>query len=263
CAPRVRVEPIESRGCCEEEQGLAEGVQLKLLPCRVAEGRARSRVARKVELLLVRYRAAGYRVRGFEPGPVVEEPVADKANSVVEHGPPAGTRDRLPRIALVADPAVPVVVVSSPSRALRKRHRGCGDHPAGAAREPGQDGVGMARVASPDSRLDRRHASAPALLDARPREVGRREVELELVEREHQHEIVCLTRLELEHERQHLAAGPVRLRSRAGAAEPREADLAAAARPRPALGASEVARRRGAEAAAWVQYDIESRRSLL
>ena len=72
---------------------------------------------------------------------------------------------------------------------------------------------------------------------------------------------MCLTRLELEHERQHLAAGPVRLRSRAGATEPREADLAAAARPRPALGASEVARRLVAEAAAWVQHDIESRRS--
>ena len=114
----------------------------------------------------------------------------------------------------------------------------------------------MSRVASPDSRLDRRHAGAPALLGARPREVGCREVEL--VEREHQHEIVCLTRLELEHERQ-LAGG---LRSRAGATEPREADLAAAARPRPALGASEVARRLVAEAAAWVQHDIESRRSL-
>ena len=130
--PAVGVEVVVAGGRGEQQQRLAERVELKLLVDPVADDVGAAGVARQVELALVGHRAAVDGVGGLQLRAVGEQAFGHEPHRVVHQRVRAGLGDRLPGEALVADPDVAVVVVA----ALRGRARAATSSPPRPSRRP-------------------------------------------------------------------------------------------------------------------------------
>ena len=111
--PTVRVEVIVAGGRGEEQQRLAERVELELLVDPVADDVRAAGIPWQVERALVGDATARRRVCGPQIGAVLEQTVAYEAHGIVEERVGADLCDGLSGVALVADPHVAVVVVAS------------------------------------------------------------------------------------------------------------------------------------------------------
>ena len=138
----------------EQQQRLAECVELELLVDPVADDVRAAGIPGQVERALVGDATARRRVRGPQIGAVLEQAVAHEAHGIVEQRVGADLCDGLPGVALVADPDVAVVVVAPFPGTLGQRHGRRGDHAAAAARQAAEHGVGVARVALRDRLLE-------------------------------------------------------------------------------------------------------------
>ena len=117
-APAVRVQVIVPGSGGEEQQRFPEGVELELLIDPVADDVAAAGIPGQIELPLIGDAATARRVSGLQPRAVLEQTLTDEADGVVEQRVGASLCDRLPRVALVANPDVAVVVVAAPSGTL-------------------------------------------------------------------------------------------------------------------------------------------------
>ncbi len=204
------VESVVRGGSREQQQGLAERVELKLLVGAVPhEHLVGARVARQIEVPLRRHRLTCDGVHRPRSGAAVAQRCADEAHGMVEERPLAGLRGRLPRVALVPDPHVAVVEVAALTGTFGERHRGCGDHSAGRARQSGEHGARVPRVALPDGRGEVGHALTPRSLRLRPRlvRIGRPGVVVRQCD--HEHEVVMVALGEVEPQAERLAPAAV------------------------------------------------------
>ena len=128
---------------------------------------------------LIRDALAADRVGGHQPGPVGEDPLGEEPDGSLQQRVGAVGGDRQARVALVADPGVPVVVVPPAFQAFGQRGGRGGDHRAAARGKPLQDGVGVAGVPRGDQVRAVRHHGGPGFLGGRPglARLGRRPVQ--------------------------------------------------------------------------------------
>jgi hypothetical protein len=196
-APPVGVEAVQFGGGREQQQRLAEGVELMLLVDPVAGDRPPARVARKRQHALVGEVTAGDGVGGAQTRPVLEQPRGDEAHRLVEERRGAAAGGGPAGVALVADPGEAVVVVAPRAGALGQRGRGGGDHPAARARQPGHHRVGVPGVARGGPASERRHPVRPRRLGVAPEPVGRRDRGC-VARVEHEHEVLGRALVECE-----------------------------------------------------------------
>ena len=130
------VEVVVPGGRGEQQQRLTERVELELGVDVVADDVGAAGIAGQVQRALVGNAVAVDRVRGRQVRPVGEQPLGDERDGVVQQRVRGVGGDCLPRVALVADPHVAVVVVAAPLRPLGQAHRGRGDHPTPALVSP-------------------------------------------------------------------------------------------------------------------------------
>ncbi len=159
--PGVGVHPVVTGGGGEQQEALAEGVELELLVDPVADDVVSAGVAGQVQGVLVGDRVPGAGVGGGEVVAVGEDSVGDEADGVVQQRVRAGGGDGLAGVALVADPDVPVVVVTAGFGPFGQAGGGGGDHPAGAAGQAAEHRVGMLRVRRGVTVLQRGNSCGP------------------------------------------------------------------------------------------------------
>ncbi len=130
----------------EQDQRLAVRVELELVPGVVADADGRSWIAREVEVPLRRHVLAVDAVRRTQGGLVGEDARAHEPHRGVDEGIGAQGQGRQPRVALVADPGVAVVVVTTGLRTLGQRGGGRRHHAALGAGQSAQDRPGVQRL---------------------------------------------------------------------------------------------------------------------
>ena len=108
-----------SSGRRQEQERFAEDVELELVSCVVADDVVSAWIAGQTEVALAGDRRAARAVDGLQSRAVLEQSLADEPDSGVEEGIGAGGGDSLPGVALVANPDVAVVVVSTFSSLAR------------------------------------------------------------------------------------------------------------------------------------------------
>ena len=197
--PAVRVQHLESVRSREQQQRLAERVELELPPGVVADVQLRrTRVPGQVERALDGHRVAIHRVRRHQSGAVVEQPVAHEGHRPVEEVAGAGRGHRLPGEALVADPGVAVVVVPPLLSPLGQGRRGGRDHRAAAAGQASQHRPRVRDVARCQGVRKPWHGVPPGLLRQVPGTVRVRWWVTERVRRDLEHQVLVLARLQLQ-----------------------------------------------------------------
>ena len=114
----------------QQEQGLAERVQLELPVDPVADEIEATRIPGQIQPALVWHPIAAGGIGRNQPGPVGMKPVRYEAHGPIEQRVGACRRDRVPRVALVANPGVAVIVVTALIGPFRQARGGRGDHAA-------------------------------------------------------------------------------------------------------------------------------------
>jgi len=137
---RTPVFDVQAVACCrrsQQEQDLAEVVQLELVVDPVAGHVPSSGVPHQVDRVLVGHSAPGDRISRLERRAVAQNPPGDEPNRrTVEQREGAAGGDSPTGVALVPYPGVAVVVVASLVSALGQRHRRCRHHRAGRTGHP-------------------------------------------------------------------------------------------------------------------------------
>ncbi len=164
----VGVQQPHPLACREQQQRVAEHVELELPLRPVARDGAAARVAGQGELLLVGHGLAVARVDRLEVRAVLEQPRGDEVERGLHQRRRLGRRVRETREALVADPGVAVVVVAFAADVLGEARRGRGHHPVALRGEAAQHRVRLLRVPGRDGAVHRRHPGAPGVLRRRP-----------------------------------------------------------------------------------------------
>ena len=111
-------------------------------------------------------------VRGHQVRPVRLEPLGDEPDRPGQQRVRPMGGDGEPRVALVTDPRVPVVVVPPALQPLGQRRGGRRHHRAARRGQPAQHGVRVPRVGHGDQVTAVRHDLRPGLLRRRPQRVG-------------------------------------------------------------------------------------------
>jgi hypothetical protein len=240
-------QPVQAGRRGEQLQRLPQAVELELADDLVARPARASRVPAQPQPPFSRNGLASDRVGGHQAGAVVQDPLGEEPDGAVEKRVRAVGGDRQPRVALVPDPGVAVVVVPPALHPLGQRGGGRGDHRAAARRQPAQDGVGVPGVPDADQVLAIRHHGGPGLLRGRPglARTGRSAVQRAVGQ--FQDQIVVPALGERQGKGQPIFAGPGPCRAR-----PAEPDRAAAPGP-----ASAGARQAGHAAAPVGGPDVE------
>ena len=248
--PVLLGQQVQAGGRGEQLQRLAQPVQLELAGHPVAGPGRPARVPGQPQRAFTGKGLARHRVGGHETGAVGEEAFGDEADGALQERVRAVRRDGQARVALVADPGVPVVVVPAAFQVLGKRRGGGRDHRAAARRQPAQDGVGVAGVARGGEVVARGHHGGPGFLGGGPGpvRVGRLAVERPVGKLED--EVVMAPGGEGHGEGEPVVAGP-----RAGRARPAEPQAAAAAGPASA-GPGQVRHRAAPEPGADIEDHV-------
>ena len=256
CPPVLLGQQVQAGGGGEQLQRLPQPVELELADHPVpGPGRA-ARVPAQPERALVRDGLAADRVGGHQIRAVGEDPFGEEPDGPLEQGMRTVRGDRQARVALVADPRVPVVVVPPAFQALRQRGGRGGDHRTAARGQPSQDGVGMAGVPDRDQVRAVGHHGGPGLLGRRPGvvRIGRRAVQRPVGQ--FQDQVVVAPGGQRQGQRKAVrgAPGP-------GGARPPEPDRAAAAGP-PPVAAGQIGHLAAPEPGADVQQHVHPGRAV-
>ncbi|PQM49466.1 hypothetical protein C1Y40_00316 [Mycobacterium talmoniae] len=150
CSPPVGRKAVGAGGGRQQLQRISEGVELELAVHPVSGLIGAAGVAGQVERRFIGHRAAGSGVGGFEVGSVVQHPCGDELGGRVEQVGGTGHGGGQPRVALVADPHVAVVVVLVGVGPLRQAGGRGGDHTAGGAGQSAQHRPGVGGVVRRD-----------------------------------------------------------------------------------------------------------------
>ena len=261
-APGAGVEPPVPGGGGEQEQRLAEGVELELLVHPVADQVESAGVAGQVETALVGHLAA---VHGVGRGNLVTigvKPGGDEADGGVEQR--VGTRHGggLPRIALVPDPGVAVVIVAARLRPLRQAGCGGGYHPAVRAGQAGQDRAGVAGVPGGGDPRQRGDRVLPVPLGGVPQPGRAGRLLPEGAVRHLEHQLALLARAERQAHDQSASGARLPGAGAAHVARPPQVQGAEPGVPAAEVVLVEGLQSRAGETGPGVQHHVDPRRSL-
>ena len=198
----------------------------------------------------MRHGGAGNAIGRLESWTVGEDALADEANRVIEQRMAAGGRDGLARVALVTDPAIPVVIVTALFGPFRQRHGGRGDHPPAAARQAAKHRIRGLSIKVRHGARKRRNCLRPCPFGGQPGVVGTHHVIGQLMVGHFQNQVMVTARSDLDDHLQRPVVAPLRITG----PEPPKAERARPPAPHPVV-ERQLAHTFGAEIRAHVERD--------